>query len=241
MSVLDKTVQVIDVLGRSGSSMRLGDLAQELSLPKSSLHRVLADLTTHGLVRRAGEGRYALGYRLVQWGHLADGSIGIRPVAEPVMTRLRDEFGESVHLYVPEGDHRVCVVSVEGPHTLRPVAILGSPLPLGYGAAGKVLYSHAPPAVRDRVAAAGADPRHGRPLPTEAERAAIRSAGFAVSVSEMEPGLCAVSTPITGPGGTVLGALSVASSESRLSAARIEEIQPRLRQSASDIGAALSG
>lgn len=239
MSVLDKSVQVIDVLGRSGSSMRLGELAHELSLPKSSLHRVLADLTMHGLVRRAGEGRYALGYRLVQWGHLADGSIGLRPVAEPVMARLRDELSESVHFYVPEGDHRVCVISVEGPHTLRPVAILGRPLPLGYGAAGKVLYSDAAPAVRERVHS-GEAPRRERPLPTETEMEAIRREGFALSIGEMEPGLCALATPVTGPGDTVLGALSVASAESRLSAARIEEIKPRLREAALAIGTALS-
>lgn len=240
MSVVDKTVQVIDLLGRSGGAMRLGDLARELSLPKSSLHRVLADLTAHGLVRRAGEGQYALGYRLVQWGHLADGSIGLRPIVEPVMTTLRDALGESVHFYAPEGDHRICVVSVEGPHTLRPVAILGRPLPMGFGAAGKVLFTHAVASVRERISADGGV-HNGRRLPDETEMAHIRESGFAVSVGEMEAGLCAVATPVVGPGGGVLGALSVASAESRLSASRIEEVKPYLREAAGAIRSTLTG
>lgn len=239
MSVLEKAVVVIDVLGQASGPLRLGALAEASNLPKSSLHRLLSELATHGLVRRAGEGEYALGYRLVQWGHLADGSVGLRPVAEPVMKRLRDEFAESVHLYVPEDDHRVCVLSMESPHTLRPVAVLGRPLRLGFGAAGKVLFASADAGVQHRVQLAGGEHR-GRTLPSPEECERIRSDRFAASIGEMEEGLVAVASPITGPGGVVVGALSVASISSRLGEDRLAQVRPRLLESAAEIGAALS-
>ena len=241
MSVLDKTVQVIDVLGRASGPMRLGTVAERVAMPKSSAHRLLAELTVLGLVRRAGEGgEYALGYRLVQWGQLADRSVGLRPVAEPVMTELRDDIRESVHLYVPQEHHRVCVLSVEGPHTLRPVAVLGSPMPLGYGAAGKLLLAHA----EERVLAATRRdiPEHrGRSLPTREELARIREAGVAVSVGEMEDGLTAIATPVRAPGGGVFAALAAASVTTRMPADRHPEIQTKLVEAAARIGAALAG
>ncbi|NPC97037.1 IclR family transcriptional regulator [Nocardioides sp. zg-DK7169] len=239
MSVLEKAVQVIDLLGRSSGPVRLGAIAESMSVPKSSAHRLLSELTAHGLVRRAGDGEYALGYRLVKWGHLADRSVGIRHVAEPVMTRLRDQVRESVHLYVVEEDHRVCVLSVEGPHTLRPVAVLGRPLPLGFGAAGKLLYAYSDEAVQRRVAASLPEHR-GKELPDAAEQATIRERAFATSVSEMEDGLSAVATPIATPGG-VSGALAIASTSTRLPESRYEEIRELLTEAAREIAAALGG
>lgn len=240
MSVLDKTVQVIDILGRASGPMRLGSVAERVAMPKSSAHRLLSELALHGLVRRAGEGEYALGYRLVQWGQLADRSVGLRPVAEPVMAELRDDIRESLHLYVPEDNHRVCVLSVEGPHTLRPVAVLGSPMPLGYGAAGKLLLAYA----EDRVLAATQreNPEHrGRTLPSRDELARIRESGIAVSVGEMEVGLTAIATPVRAPGGGVFAALAAASVTARMPAERYPEIQTKLVEAAARIGAALAG
>ena len=78
MSVLDKTVQVIDVLGPRLRPDAPRCDRRRVAMPKSSAHRLLAELAVLGLVRRAGEGEYALGYRLVQWGHLADRSLGLR-------------------------------------------------------------------------------------------------------------------------------------------------------------------
>ena len=238
MSVLDKTVQIVDVLGRASGPLRLGTVAEHVAMPKSSAHRLLAELARLGLVRRAGEGEYALGYRLVQWGQLADRSVGLRSVAEPVMTELRDEIRESVHLYVTQEHHRVCVISVEGPHTLRPVAVLGSPMPLGYGAAGKLLLAYA----EDRlVAVVSRDvPEHrGRTLPTPDELARIRAAGVSVSIGEMEDGLSAIAVPVHAPGGGVFAALAVASATSRMPVERHADIHGRLAEAAARIGAAL--
>lgn len=240
MSVLEKAVQVLDTLGRANGPVRLGAVAESMAMPKSSLHRLLTELAALGMVRRAGEGEYALGYRLVQWGHLADRSLGLRAVAEPIMTALRDETRESVHLHVREEDHRVCVLAVESPHTLRPAAAVGAPMPLGYGAAGKLLLAHA----EDRVVRAVAEslPQHrGHVLPSGEELARLRREGVAVSVGEMEDGLTAVATVLEAVGGSVFGVLSVAGASTRMPPERLAEIQLRLTDAASRINAALGG
>lgn len=236
MSVLGKAVQVVDTLGRAPGPLRIGILAEEVSMPKSSVHRLLSELTRLGLVRRCGDGEYALGYRLVQWGHLADRSIGIRDIAEPFAVELRDAVRESVHLYVREGDARVCVLSAEGPHTLRPVAVLGRPMPLGYGAAGKLLLAFADESTVRRVRA-DLPTNRGRTLPSDDELAAIRERGWSVSVDEMEDGLTALAAPIPAVGGGLLGALAVAGASSRLTPEVYDDVCTRLVETGRRIGA----
>ncbi len=106
-------------------------------MPKSSTHRLLSELATLGIVRRTEDGRYSLGPRLLYWGEAAADTFDLRAIAEQPMRHLRDEVGESVHLYVREHDTRICIAAVEGRHELRPFIQLGRPLPLRVGAAGK--------------------------------------------------------------------------------------------------------
>ena len=57
----------------------------------------------------------------------------------PALERLRDDTGESVQLYVRDGDRRVCVGSLESPHGLRTIVAVGAVLELDRGSAGAVL------------------------------------------------------------------------------------------------------
>ncbi len=90
-------------------------------------------------MRRDLDGRYCLGLELVALGRAAADSFPLADLARPVLTALRDETGESVQLFVREGDGRRCVVSLQSPHGLRWIVAEGALLPLDRGSAGKVL------------------------------------------------------------------------------------------------------
>jgi DNA-binding IclR family transcriptional regulator len=96
------------------------------------------------------------------------------------LERLRDATGESAQLFVPRGDVRVCVVSLESPHSLRTIVPVGAELPMDVGSAAKVF--------------AG---RTGR-------------RGWAESVEERERGVASVSAPVVrAADGDVVAAVSV--------------------------------
>ena len=137
MSVLEKASDLIDCLGRAGEPVTLGHVRSALGMPKSSTHRLLNELAALGIVRRTEDGRYSLGPRLLYWGEAAADTFDLRAVADQPMRRLRDELGESVHLYVREHDTRICIAAVEGRHELRPFIQLGRPLPLRVGCGGQ--------------------------------------------------------------------------------------------------------
>jgi DNA-binding IclR family transcriptional regulator len=91
------------------------------------------------LVRRDPQGRFCLGFELIRLGRAAEDQFPLADLARPILTSLRDATGESVQLYVPEGESRRCVVSLESTHGLRWIVPQGALLPMDRGSAGRVL------------------------------------------------------------------------------------------------------
>ncbi len=199
VGVLDKSVVVLSFLAEGGSAS-LAEVVGGTGLPRPTAHRLLSALEAHHLVARR-EGRYVLGLRLLGWGNRAAG-VGLVERARPVLEWLRDESGQSTQIYVREGEHRVCVASVERTTGLRDTVPVGAVLPLSRGSAGKVLLAWA---------AGGVDHR-----PEAAELRGIRVRGWAESVAEREAGVASVSAPVLGADGRLRAAVSASGPISRL-------------------------
>jgi DNA-binding IclR family transcriptional regulator len=176
VGVLDKAVTILAALERN--PLALGGLVEATGISRPTAHRLACALEAHGLVRRDDEGRFALGLRLVGLGHAASEGIDLVEAARPALERLRDETGESVQLYVRDGDRRVCTLSLESPQELRTMVPLGAALPLDKGSAGKVLRGETGPK------------------------------GWAESVGEREAGVASVSAPVLDAAGQVVAAVS---------------------------------
>jgi DNA-binding IclR family transcriptional regulator len=166
VGVLDKSVLVIEALAAAGEPSTLGAVVAATGLPKPTAHRLATALEAHGLLRRVADGRWALGLRLVALGHAAARGWPLDAVARPVLEALRDDTGESVQLYVRDGDRRLCTVSLESPHELRTIVAEGTRLPLELGSAGRLLLGDVP------------------------------DGGWTASVEERAPGVCSVSAPV---------------------------------------------
>jgi DNA-binding IclR family transcriptional regulator len=178
VGVLDKAVAVLGALAEGPRSLQ--ELIVATGLPRATAHRLAVALEAHDLVRRDGEGRFALGFGLAALGRAAVDSFPLGQVARPALEQLRDDTGESVQLYVRDGDRRVCVESLESPHGLRTIVAVGASLPLEVGSAGTILRGDA----------------------------ATLAQGWAESVGQREAGVASVSAPVQA-GGVVVAAVSV--------------------------------
>jgi IclR family KDG regulon transcriptional repressor len=245
VSVLEKASDVIDCLGRAGEPVTLGYVRTTLGMPKSSVHWLLGELTRLGMVRRADDGRYSLGPRLLYWGEAAASTFDLRSIAEGPMRHLRDDVEESVHLYIRDGASRICIAAVEGRHELRPFVQLGRRLPLRVGAAGKLLLAFADSDLQEaelvQAAEGGSSVTDvaGAPLAAQLDR--IRTDRWATSVGERERGVSAVATTIVDLGGRVVAALCISAPTTRLGPDRFEEMREPLVASAGEISARLTG
>ena len=138
VGVLDKSVAVLDAVAAAGAAS-LADLVAATGQSRATAHRLAVALQEHGLLRRDGNGRFVLGLRLVALGRQASAAWPLAEAAGPVLADLRDHTGESVQLFVRDGDERLCVASLESPHELRTIVPLGARLPLSVGSAAQVL------------------------------------------------------------------------------------------------------
>ena len=137
VGVIDKGVLILSALART--PLDLAALQDETGLPRATAHRLAVALELHGLVRRDPQGRFCLGFELIRLGRAAEDQFPLADLARPILTSLRDATGESVQLYVPDGESRRCVVSLESTHGLRWIVPQGASLPMDRGSAGRVL------------------------------------------------------------------------------------------------------
>jgi DNA-binding IclR family transcriptional regulator len=148
-----------------------------------------------------------------------------------------------VHLYVRDGDMRVCIAAGEARHELRPFIQLGRRLPLRAGAAGKLLLAFADEEVqrlelrRARSDTASFPNAPGARLADELSR--IRAERWATSVGERENGVAAAATPIFDSRGRAVAGLCVSGPTTRLAADRLGEMRTPLEESAAEISGLL--
>ncbi len=171
VGVLDKSVSVLNAV--AGEKLTLAEVVERTGLTRATAHRLATALEAHGMLRRTADGRFALGLHLLALGRAAAVQYPLAERARPAMEALRDATGESVQLYVVDGDSRVCVAALESPHGLRTIVPVGAALSLEVGSAAHVL--------------SGA--HRGDP-------------GWVESLGEREPGVGSVSAPVLGAGGT---------------------------------------
>src|SRR3954453_20892178 len=137
VGVIDKGVLILRAL--AGEPLDLAALQEATGLPCATGHRLAVALEQHGLIPRARQGRICLGFELIRPGQAAEDEFPWAELARPILTALRNSTGESVQLYVADGDGRRCVVSLESTHGLRWIVPQGALLPLDRGSAGRVL------------------------------------------------------------------------------------------------------
>lgn len=180
MGVLDKAIAILDVLRSSPAS--LAELVDRTGMSRATVHRLAGALATHGLVRRNEEGRYALGMALVALGGAAAEQFPLATAAAPALDELRAATGESVQLYVAQGQQRMCIASLESPHGLRTIVPTGALLPLALGSAGRILTPGWTPTGQRR---------------------------WEASVEEREAGVASVSAPVFDAAGRIVAAVGI--------------------------------
>ncbi|MFC6153618.1 IclR family transcriptional regulator [Nocardioides yefusunii] len=134
---LDRGIRVLEALSRTTDGLTVTDLAHQLGMNRTVVHRLVATLELHALVRRTG-GRLRIGAGMLQ----LSGSVLpiLRDAAVPVLRELADTLGCTAHLTVADGEEAVALAVVEPTWTDFHVAYrVGSRHPIGHGASGRAI------------------------------------------------------------------------------------------------------
>jgi DNA-binding IclR family transcriptional regulator len=247
---LSRGLDVLQCLVGAAEGLPLARIAEIVDLPKSAAHRVLATLVEEGFVRRhASSGAYGLTLRIVGLGlrHLAGSTVF--ETAVPLLARLATESSQLVRLGLLDGERLLWVAKSQGARGgLRYDPDHGSEIPFDSSASGVAWLSQFTDDEALRlVARQDLDQRYpaGRNAPKSlAEvQSRIRDArekGWARVHDSVEEGISAMATALVDPvGGAPLGVISIAGPSLQLPDERMEELAPRLLETAAELSGRL--
>jgi IclR family transcriptional regulator, acetate operon repressor len=236
---LHRVVAILGAFRPEDDTVSATELARRLGLPKSTVHRIVASLVAEGLLERDAA-RVRLGLRLFEMGQRVPRQRVLRDAARPYLQDLREATGQTVHLAVLAGSQVVYVDILTSPASPPLPSRVGGRLPAHATGVGKAMLAYSP-AETVRTVLEGVLPRvssHSTVAPgvLAAELARIREDGVAYDREESGPGVVCAASPVLGPAGEVLGALSVSGWSTRV---RLEQVSPAVKTAALSLSRAL--
>ncbi|MEM6049167.1 IclR family transcriptional regulator [Erwinia sp. P7711] len=137
IQVISRAAKILNALGDSPNGMSLGEIAQAVDLPRSTVQRIVAALDSVQLVRSPGVGGVRLGPALLRL--IATVHTDVVAIAQPWLQALCDATGETVSLARASGLQLAIVHYVVADRELRVVPRIGLNLPLYSTSGGKAL------------------------------------------------------------------------------------------------------
>jgi len=235
---------VLDVLEAVSTRQPVGvsELARSMELPKSTVQRSLETLRVAGWLRQ-GAGGWSLSLKPAVIGQRAGNEWSLRDAAQPVLNDLRHETGETVRLWLRDGNDAVLIETIESAKTVRAIAPVGSRIGLHASSAGKAILAALPDDELDRFLAgelrAYTDRTIVDPAQLRAALAKVRSRGYAQSNSEANADVGGVAAPILSPDKRPVAALGVVLPMHRLDATLAARFGTLVRTAAADVTAML--
>ncbi len=215
VQVIARAAQILRVLASETDGLSLGQIANKVELPRSTVQRIVFALTREGLVASdGGRGGLRLGSEIQTLAQAAASTP--RDRLRPLMQRIAAETGETVDLAVLQGNSMLFIDQIEGQHRLRTVSSIGESFPLATTANGKAALACLDE--EDAAARAGLSGKPLRALLSELRQ--IRDGALARDEDEHTDGISAMGFGIQDPSGEIF-AISIPVPSSRY--ARIKD------------------
>jgi len=139
VSAVLKVFSIVQELSQCQSAS-LSELETKLMMPKSTIYRFVQTMQSIGYVSQNTEDeRYSLTLELFHVGARALYNTDIIKLAHPIMKRIMNETGETVHLGELDRDAIIYIHKVESNHSLRMASQIGKRAELYSTAMGKIL------------------------------------------------------------------------------------------------------
>jgi DNA-binding IclR family transcriptional regulator len=200
--------------------LSLTEIAEQVDLSKSTVHRLLATLESKRfLIRDTTNSKYHLGFRFLEMASQMLTDVN-QQWALPYLQRLADECSETVDLAVLDDDHVIYLQVVESTQRVKLAAAMGQRLPAFCTATGKAFLANLPEKQVQKILSSGLT-RYTENTQLvladlQADLDETRRRGFAISEQEYEKDINAVAAPILAEDGYPVAAIAVAGPSYRL-------------------------
>lgn len=242
---LKNACHILSLLSDSPDGMTATEVADSLSLPRTTVLRILTTLTAENFTVNRGK-RYSLGYMMINIGSKALNKIDLREIARPALTRLAQETRETAHIAQPADYKSLLVEVVESPEPVSAASRPGSLAEMNCSATGKCFLAWN---LKDNIEEYL---RYGSPenrtehsltelLELRAEMDLIRSKGYAMDNEEYKIGIRCLAAPVRNAGGEVIAAIGITAGAITFTPDMEKEIARKVLSAAASISRMIGG
>ena len=213
---LERGLKLLRLFRRTRPSITPPEIAHELKIPRSTVHRLLQTLEEMEFLRRAESGgAYVLGPAVLSIGFEYLSSLDIVQLSNPILGQLRDKTQCSAHLAVLHGTEIVYLSRHASPNAVSSNVSVGTRLPAHASVMGRVLLTDLSPAALHALYKDKPLQRFTPKTPTtiaslERLLQEDRRLGYVIGSSYYERGVTSVAAPVRDHTGKVVAAINVA-------------------------------
>ncbi len=245
MQVVLRALALLGCIAKSSSPPSLMELAAELELPQSTVHRLLTVLSAEEyVVRDDASRRYMPGPKLFDLVP-SRRSDRLSLAAAPVLQRLNERFSETAYIASLATDRAICMMVIESARPLRLNMRVGDHFPWHASAVARAILAFLPAALAQQLLADQPMDQFTINTPRTIEEVgahleAIRARGYDVCDDELDSGVWAAAAPIVVPGGGVHSSIGIGGPGDRFrSAAMRDAAVASVKEAAAEIAASL--
>ena len=234
LSVIDKALDVLELVSLSTEQQTVTTLACQLSMGQGKAAAMLDRLTKRGYLEQNKEdGSYQIGVRGIRLSQVINNNLAILKYARPIMQNLEKEHDEAIYVAVLKETEVIFLDMVDSERPVKAPALVGRSFPFFSNAAGKVMMACEPRDYLQRYLK-----KIVRKLPVvdlegfQNELMSIRDRGVAVDNGGLGDQITSVAVAIRDYAGKVIGALTLIGPTTRMLGERLErEIIPSMVES----------
>lgn len=203
------------------------ELAAELGLGKSSVHRILHTLATEGFVRKNEEtNKYELGLSVLELSSIVLGHLDLHTEAMPIIRQLAERCNETAHLAVLENLQVVYLCKVESEDSIELSSYTGRHNDTHCTSSGKLLLAYGEPYFVDLLLKNGLNSFTKNTITSaeafQKELEDIRKKGYSMSRGELRSDVTSISAPVRDYSGKVIAAINLVGPSTRFTNRRTE-------------------
>jgi IclR family transcriptional regulator, KDG regulon repressor len=238
---VERTLDIVETLSINRTGVGVTELAKNLDLHKSTVHRLLTTLMMRKYVEQDSDtGKYRLSVKLFELGNAVLSKLNMRAHAMPFLRELRERCRETVQLSIVDQNQVLYIDVLESPEKIGVKAQIGERAPLYCTAAGKVWLAGLPEERFDEVMREAVLESHTSRSITNLETLKdqvkkIKQTGIATDQGEYNGDLRGVAAAIKNYRGRTIACLSLAVPSSRFQEEQYQTLGSFVKETADKI------
>lgn len=225
-----KALSILKCFTPQNLELGVSEIARLVSLPKSTVHRLLVELTESKLLEQTRiAGKYKVGPELYILGSLYLSTTDILKAAEPVVKKLNEITEEAVIIGILETVSMTVIMKEEARHSLRYTNPVGTTILAHVSATGKALLSQLTEEEIDkRFPSENLQQITTYTIGTKTELKQdlenIRKTGIAIDIQGTVLGVVGIASVIRTANGNAVAAISIPTPLTRVDPSKIEKM-----------------